>query len=62
MIFSIERLEFFMFMRKLEVLRMVEGFFEFHSSATEGEKDNENSENGNFLANRKKQKLFTINN
>ncbi len=37
--------------RKLEVFRAVEGFFELHSSATEGKKDKNRAENSNFLAN-----------
>ncbi|QMU64063.1 MAG: hypothetical protein GKR88_16175 [Flavobacteriaceae bacterium] len=41
----------FGFKRKLEVFRAVEGFFELHSSATEGKKDKNRAENSNFLAN-----------
>ncbi|QMU65384.1 MAG: hypothetical protein GKR88_14530 [Flavobacteriaceae bacterium] len=37
--------------RKLEVFRAVEGFFELHSSVTEGKKDKNRAENSNFLAN-----------
>ena len=40
-----------MFRRKLVVFSFVEGFFELHSSATEGEKDENRAKNGNFLAN-----------
>ena len=37
--------------RKLDVFSFVEGFFEFHSSTTEGEKDKIRAKNNNFLAN-----------
>ncbi|QMU66311.1 MAG: hypothetical protein GKR88_19825 [Flavobacteriaceae bacterium] len=37
--------------RKLEVFSSVEGFFELHSSTTEGEKDKNGAENSHFLAN-----------
>ena len=39
--------------RKLEVFIFVEGFFEFHSRAMEGEKDKIRAKNNNFLANLK---------
>ena len=37
--------------RKLDVFSFVEGFFEFHSRAMEGEKDKIRAKNNNFLAN-----------
>ena len=37
--------------RKLDVFSFVEDFFEFHSRATEGEKDKIRAKNNNFLAN-----------
>ncbi len=44
----------FGFKRKLEVFSSVEGFFELHSSATEGKKDKNRAKNSNFLANQKR--------
>ena len=41
----------FEFKRKLEVFSSVEGFFEFHSRATEGKKGKNRAENNHFLAN-----------
>ena len=35
----------------LDVFSFVEAFFEFHSRATEGEKDKIKAKNNNFLAN-----------
>ncbi|QMU62948.1 MAG: hypothetical protein GKR88_00780 [Flavobacteriaceae bacterium] len=43
----------FGFRRKLEVFSSVESFFELQGSATEGKKDKNRVENGNFLANSK---------
>ena len=37
--------------RKLDVFNFIEGFFEFHSRATEGEKEKISVKNNNFLAN-----------
>ncbi|GAA3586955.1 hypothetical protein GCM10022396_00190 [Flavivirga amylovorans] len=39
------------FKRKLEVFAYVEDFFELHSRATEGKKDENRAENSHFLAN-----------
>ena len=37
--------------RKLDIFSFAKGFFEFHSKATEGEKDKIKAKNNNFLAN-----------
>ena len=36
--------------RKLDIFSFVEGFCEYHSSATEGEKDKIRAKNNKFLA------------
>ncbi len=48
---TLNSFKLFGFKRKLEVFRAVEGFFELHSSTTEGKKDKNRAENSNFLAN-----------
>ena len=46
--------------RELEIFSSVEGFFELHSRATEGKKDKNRTENGNFSANLKSLNEFNI--
>jgi hypothetical protein len=46
-------LKLFALKRKLVILNSVEGFFELHSWAKEGKKDQKWVQKGNFLANRK---------
>lgn len=50
----------FGFKRKLKVFCPVEGFFEFHSSATEGKKGKKRAKNSNFLATLKSLNEFNI--